>query len=80
MTNRRRLRRLTAVAALVALPLVGACADEDGDGATTDEEIQDVRDETNDAEDRLQKEVDGQDDGSNENDGDGDGGTTTTGG
>ena len=78
MTNLRRLRRLTAIAALAALPLVGACADEDGDGATTDEEIQDVRDETNEAEDRLEQEVDGQNDGSNENDGED--GTTTTGG
>ena len=78
MTTRRRLRRLAAVAALVALPVVGACADEDGDGATTDEEIQDVRDETNEAEDRVEKEIDGQDDGSNENDGED--GTTTTGG
>jgi hypothetical protein len=80
----RRLPRLVAVAALVALPVLsGACADEDGDGATTDEEIQDVRDSTNDAEDRVEKEVDGQDDGTNDNDNGNDSGddaTTTTGG
>ena len=55
--------------AALAVPFAGACADEDGDGATTDEEIQDVRDETNEAEDRLEQEVEGQDEGSNENDG-----------
>ena len=72
----RRSRRLLAIAGLALLPFVGACADEDGDGATTDEEIQDVRDGADDAEDRIETEVDGQDDGSNEDDAE----TTTTGG
>ena len=76
----RRTRRLLAIAGLAVLPFVGACADEDGDGATTDEEIQDVRDGADDAEDRIETEVEGQDEGSNDDDGgDGDA-TTTTGG
>ena len=65
----RRLRTAAAVLALfAAAPLAGACADEDGDGATTDEEIQDGRDATNDAEDEIQEEIDGQDKGSNQDD------------
>jgi hypothetical protein len=76
----RRLGRLAAVGTLVLMPVVaGACADEDGDGATTDEEIQDVRDGADKAGDRVETEIDGQDDGSNSNDGTADdGGTTTT--
>ena len=73
----RRTRRLFAIAGLAVLPFVGACADEDGDGATTDEEIQDVQDGTDDAEDRIETEIEGQDEGSNEDDTDE---TTTTGG
>ena len=71
MTRTRSAAARTALAALalLAVPFTGACADEDGDGATTDEEIQDVRDETNEAEDELEEEVDGQNEGSNENDG-----------
>ena len=55
---------LLAGLALVALPLAG-CSDEDKDGATTDEEIQDVRDGVDKAGDEIQQEVDGQDQGSN---------------
>jgi hypothetical protein len=74
------MTRALAVGALVLLPLAGACADEDGDGATTDEEIQDVRDGADKAGDRVETEVDGQDDGSNSNDSadDTDDGSTTT--
>ena len=64
----RRLRTTFAAALFLALPLAGACADEDGDGATTDEEIQDGRDATDKAEDELQEEVEGQNEGSNEDD------------
>ena len=64
----RTLRTAAAALAVFALPFAGACADEDGDGATTDEEIQDGRDATNDAEDRIEKEIDGQDEGSNQDD------------
>ncbi|CAN5732384.1 hypothetical protein BH20ACT2_BH20ACT2_15220 [soil metagenome] len=59
-----------AAAALVAgLLLVGgvsACSDEDGDGATTDEEIQDLEDTGEDVGNELEEEIDGQDEGDNE--------------
>jgi hypothetical protein len=60
---RRTTRRATALA-FSALLFVGgaACSDEDGDGATTDEELQD-------AEDQVNEEIEGQDEGSDENDG-----------
>ncbi|HEX8582728.1 MAG TPA: hypothetical protein VF640_10380 [Acidimicrobiales bacterium] len=58
----RTLRRATAVAFSGMLLLGGvACSDEDGDGATTDEEIQDV-------EDQVDEEIQGQDEGSNQDD------------
>ena len=69
MRSHRLARATFAALAVIAVPFAGACADEDGDGATTDEEIQDVRDETKDAEKELEEEVDGQNEGSNENDG-----------
>jgi hypothetical protein len=57
-----RTRRLLAIAGLALAPvLVGACSDEDGDGATTDEEIQET-------EDRVETEIEGQDNGSNDSD------------
>ena len=69
MIRNRSARTALAALALLAMPFAGACADEDGDGATTDEEIQDVRDGTKDAEDRIEKEIDGQDEGSNDDNG-----------
>ncbi len=58
----RTLRRASAVAFSGLLLFGGvACSDEDGDGAGTDEEIQDVEDEVN-------EEINGQDEGSNEDD------------
>jgi hypothetical protein len=73
----RRTRRFIAIAGLALAPfVVGACSDEDGDGATTDEEIQDVEEKTDEAEDRVETEIEGQDSGSNDNDE----GSTTTGG
>ena len=60
----RAARRATALAVSGALLLGGvACSDEDGDGATTDEEIQDVRDE-------VDEEIGGLDEGNNNNDSD----------
>ena len=50
---------LAGVATAGALLFAPACNDEDGDGATTDEEIQDVEDEVN-------EEIDAQDQGSND--------------
>ena len=65
-TNVRRGARLAVAGlALFALPLAG-CSDEDGDGASTDEEIQDVRDGVDKAGDKVQQEIDGQDTGTNE--------------
>ena len=43
-----------------------ACSDEDGDGGTTDEEIQDIEDTGNSIEDQIQEEVASQDKGTNE--------------
>ena len=49
--------------ALLAAP---ACSDEDGDGATTDEEIQDIEDGADEVEDQVDEEIEGQDEGSDE--------------
>ena len=65
MNIRRGARVAVAGLALFALPLA-ACADEDKDGATTDEEIQDVREGVDKAEDEVREEIDGQNDGSNQ--------------
>ena len=65
MIRSRSARTALAALALLAVPFAGACSDEDGDGATTDEEMQDVRDETNEAEDEIEEEIEGQDEGSN---------------
>lgn len=43
-----------------------ACSDEDGDGATTDEELEDVENRVDDAGEEIQEEIDGQDEGTNE--------------
>lgn len=43
-----------------------ACSDEDGDGGTTDEEIQDGKDAVSTVVDEVEEEVDAQDEGSNE--------------
>ena len=57
-----------AVAGLAAgaLLFVPACSDEDGDGGTTDEEIQDLEDEGEEIGDDIDDEVDAQNEGSNE--------------
>lgn len=55
-----------AALAIAALPFSGACSDEDGDGATTDEEIQDVQDGADETEQQVDEEVDGQDTGTNQ--------------
>ena len=60
--------RAAAVAALLGFGTLGAvaCSDEDGDGGTTDEEIQDGRETVDSIEDEVEEEVDAQDEGSNE--------------
>jgi hypothetical protein len=62
----RRTRILAAVGVLLVAPLVGACSDEDGDGATSDEEITDISETVDSAEDQVGEEVDGMEEGSNE--------------
>jgi len=58
---------LAAVLGLGALGGLAACSDEDGDGGTTDEEIQDGRDAVTSVVDEVKEEVDAQDEGSNSN-------------
>ena len=62
--------RITAlsVAAILGLGGLAACSDEDGDGGTTDEEIQDGQDTVDDVGDELEEEVDAQNEGDNEDD------------
>jgi hypothetical protein len=63
------IRRAAALALTAALALGGAAAcgdDEDGDGGTTDEEIQEGEDRVDDVGDQVEEEVDAQDQGSNE--------------
>jgi hypothetical protein len=63
LAMQRTTRRATALAFSALLFLGGAaCNDEDGDGAGTDEEIEDIEQEVN-------EEIEGQDEGSNEDDG-----------
>ena len=70
-TTRRSYRRKLAATGLVAVLALGgatACSDEDGDGAVTDEEIQDVEDGAEDVGDQVEEEIEGQDEGTNEDD------------
>jgi hypothetical protein len=62
--------RAASVALLLGLGALGgaACSDEDGDGGTTDEEIQDGEDTVDSIEGEVEEEVDAQDEGSNEDD------------
>lgn len=63
-------KRTTALIAGVALGIGSlsgaACSDEDGDGGTTDEEIDDVESTVDSIEDEVQEEIDAQDEGSNQ--------------
>jgi hypothetical protein len=62
-------RRVAAVLSAAALTVGGVAAcgeDEDGDGGTTDEEIQEGEDRLDDVGDEVQDEIDAQDQGSNE--------------
>ncbi len=58
------LTRTFAVGVLTAGVVLGgvACSDEDGDGATTDEEVGELDEEVDEGADKLEQEVDaGQD-------------------
>jgi hypothetical protein len=58
-----------SLSAVLALGGVAACGDdEDGDGGTTDEEIQEGEDTVEDVGDEIEEEVDAQDEGSNDDD------------
>jgi hypothetical protein len=59
-------RMIAAGLAAGALVLVPACSDEDGDGGTTDEELQDVQDTGEDVGNEVEEEVDAQSEGSDE--------------
>lgn len=59
-------RVVTAGFAAAALLLVPACDDEDGDGGTTDEEIEDLENRGEDIQDEIEEEIDSQDTGTNE--------------
>ena len=57
---------VTSLAATLALVGGAACSDEDGDGGTSDEEIQDLEDTGENVEDEVDEEIDSQDQGTNE--------------
>jgi hypothetical protein len=66
-----RNRRPVALAfvgllALGSITGLSACSDEDGDGGTSDEEIQDVEDGVDEATDNIKEEVDEEVDAQNE--------------
>ena len=64
------IRRFTALSAAALLSLgsfgVAACSDEDGDGGTTDEEIEDGGDTATSVGDEIEEEVDAQTEGDDE--------------
>ncbi len=64
-TSRLRSATLAALLGLGSLT-AAACSDEDGDGGTTDEEIQDGKDTVDSIEDQVEQEVDAQDEGTNQ--------------
>ena len=65
-TNMKRGSRIALASVAVLGFAFAGCSDEDGDGATSDEEIQDVEDGVDEAGDQVEEELDGQNEGSNE--------------
>jgi hypothetical protein len=62
-----RRAAVLSLSALLALGGVAACGDdEDGDGGTTDEEIQEGEDTVDNVGDEVEEEVDSQDEGTND--------------
>ena len=56
---RRSTRTIAAAGFSLALALGGvACSDEDGDGATTDEEVGELEEGTEDVRDQIGEEID----------------------
>lgn len=66
VTNRIVAASFAGLLTLGAAGSLAACSDEDGDGGTTDEEIQDGKDAVDDVKDEVEEEVDSQNEGSNE--------------
>lgn len=66
MKTMRRAAVVTLAGALALGGVVGCGDDEDGDGGTTDEEIQEGDDTVDSLGDEVEEEVDSQDEGSNE--------------
>ena len=66
MRTMRRAAVVTLAGALALGGIAGCGDDEDGDGGTTDEEIQEGEDTVNSVEDEVQEEIDAQDEGSND--------------
>jgi hypothetical protein len=62
----RSTRAITASVAAGVLLFAPACSDEDGDGGTTDEEIQDLEDEGERIGDEIEEEIDSQDTGTDD--------------
>jgi hypothetical protein len=55
---RLRTTRLSAVAVTAVLAFGGvACSDEDGDGATTDEEVDNLEQEVDEGADQVEEEI-----------------------
>ena len=63
----QRTRTWGAAAMVAALALGGAaCSDEDGDGATTDEEVGEIEERVSEGADQVEEEIDqGQDEAEN---------------
>jgi hypothetical protein len=67
METTKRVTALAAGALLAVGSFAGAaCSDEDGDGGTTDEEIEDVEDTADSIQGEIEEEVDSQEEGTNE--------------
>ena len=66
--SRIRSTSLALLLGLGALGGVAACSDEDGDGGTTDEEIQEGKDTATSIGNEIEEEVDAQDEGTNKDD------------
>lgn len=67
-TSAKRALTGAIAAGLLILPAAACGEDEDGDGGTTDEEVQDLEDTVTSLEQRLEDEIEAQDTGTNEND------------
>jgi hypothetical protein len=67
-TSAKRVLAGAIAAGVLILPAAACGEDEDGDGGTTDEEVQDLEDTVSSLEQRVEDEIDAQDTGTNEND------------